>query len=84
MDILIPIGIGFIANFMIFIIFKSLKQSNERSLLICVVAFLAVFLSSFVIGSWLGMGIGVSSLGMLLSVILIRIILAFVRRKGYV
>lgn len=77
MDILIPIGLGFVINLVVFIICKGLKQNNIRSLLICLIAFLAVLLASFIIGSWLGMGIGVISSGMLIFVILIGVIIFF-------
>ena len=78
MDIFIPIGLGFIINLLVFIISKSLKQTNNRSLLICLFTFLAVLLTSFIIGSWLGMGIGVISSGMLIFVILIGLIIAII------
>lgn len=55
MDIFIPIGLGFVINLFVFIISKTLKQSDNRSLQICLFVFLAVFLSSFMIGSWVGM-----------------------------
>lgn len=73
MDILIPIGLGFLINLVVFVISKSLKKTNERSLVICFFVFLAVLLSSFIIGEWLGMGIGVVSLGMFVFVILVGI-----------
>ncbi|SES78950.1 YesK-like protein [Oceanobacillus limi] len=73
MDILFPIGLGFVINVVVFIISRILKQNNSRSFLICFIAFLAVLLTSFIIGSWLGMGIGVISLGMLIFVIMIGI-----------
>ena len=78
MDIFIPIGLGFSINLLVFIISKSLKQTNNRSLLICLFTFLAVLLTSFIIGSWLGMGIGVISSGMLIFVILIGLIIAII------
>ena len=78
MDIFIPIGLGFSINLLVFIISKSLKQTNNRSLLICLFTFLAVLLTSFIIGSWLGMGIGVISSGMLIFVILIGLIIAVI------
>ncbi len=40
MDIFIPIGLGFIIILLIFIIAKWLKQTNDTSLLICIIAFL--------------------------------------------
>ena len=78
MDIFIPIGLGFSINLLVFIISKSLKQTTNRSLLICLFTFLAVLLTSFIIGSWLGMGIGVISSGMLIFVILIGLIIAII------
>jgi YesK-like protein len=81
MDIFIPIGLGFVINLLVFIISKSLKQTNNRSLLICLFAFLAVLLTSFIIGSWLGMGIGVISSGMLIFVIMIGLVIAIIPRK---
>ncbi|MCM3745394.1 hypothetical protein M3193_14805 [Sporosarcina luteola] len=71
MDVFIPIGLGFIVNLLVFIVSKSLKQTNDRSILICLFAFLGVLLISLIIGSWLGIGLGVISLGMLIFVILI-------------
>ena len=78
MDIFIPIGLGFIINLFVFIISKRLILTNNRSLLLCVFTFLAVVLTSFIIGSWLGMGIGVISSGMLIFVILIGLIIAII------
>ncbi|SOC42675.1 YesK family protein [Ureibacillus acetophenoni] len=78
MDIFIPIGIGFVINLVVFIVCKILKQSNNKSLLLCLISFIAVLLSSFIIGSWLGMGIGVISSGMLIFVILTVLVIAFV------
>jgi hypothetical protein len=77
LDILMPIGLGFVINLVVFIISKSFKQTNKMSFLICLIAFLAVLLASFIIGSWLGMGIGVISSGMLIFVILVGIIITF-------
>ncbi|MCM3711931.1 YesK family protein [Sporosarcina luteola] len=74
MDIFIPIGLGFVVNSLVFIASKSLRQTNERSLLICLFAFVAVLLTSLLIGSWSGMGLGVISLGMLIFVILIGLL----------
>jgi len=82
MDIFIPIGIGFGINLLIFIIAKGLKQTNDTSLLICIIAFFVVFISSLVIGRWLGMGIGVLSGGMLICIFLIKIIMVIIPRKN--
>jgi hypothetical protein len=81
MDIFIPIGLGFAINLLVFIISKSLKQTNNRSLLICSFAFFAVLLTSFIIGSWLGMGIGVISSGMLIFVILMGLVIGIIPRE---
>lgn len=70
MDIFIPIGIGFLTNLFVFVISKAFKQTTKRSLLICLFSFLVVLITAFIIGSWLGMGIGVISLGMLVFVII--------------
>ena len=75
MDILIPIVLGFVINLIVFIISKNLKQTSKRSFFICLITFLVVLLASFNIGSWLGMGIGVISLGMLIFVILLGVII---------
>lgn len=82
MKVLIPVGLGFIVNLLVFMISKGFRQRNERSLFICAIAFIAVFISSYVIGSWLGIGIGVISSGMLLFIILMAIILASAHRKS--
>lgn len=79
MDIFIPIGIGFLVNLGIFFIAKAFKQTKGKSLLISFVAFLIVLLSSFMIGAWVGMGIAVISIGMLLFVILVSILLVFLQ-----
>lgn len=79
MDIFIPIGIGFLVNLSIFFIAKAFKQTNGKSLLISFVAFLIVLLISFMIGAWVGMGIAVISIGMLLFVILVSVLLVFLQ-----
>ncbi|WP_252504000.1 YesK family protein [Sporosarcina sp. Marseille-Q4943] len=78
MDIFIPIGLGFVINLLVFIISKSLKQTNDRSLQICLFAFLAFLLTSLLIGSWWGMGLGVISFGMLILLILIGLVIAII------
>ena len=81
MDIFIPIGIGFFANLLVFIISKAFKQTNSKSLQISFFAFLAVLISSFIIGAWIGMGIAVISSGMLIFVILSGIITSLLDLK---
>ena len=81
MDILIPIGLGIIVNLFVFLVSKSVKKSNEKSLLNCSIAFGITLLSSFVIGAWAGMGIAVISSGMLLFVIITWFVISFLSRK---
>ena len=75
MEIVTPIGIGFIINLFIFIISRILKQTNKNSFLICLIAFSTVLLGSLIIGSWLGMGMAVISLGMLIFLILTGVVI---------
>lgn len=82
MDIFIPVGVGFIINLVIFIIGKSLKQTNDTALLICIIAFFIVFITSLVIGRWMGLGIAVLAGGMLICVIFIKIIMVIIPRKS--
>lgn len=82
MDILIPIGLGFHINLIIFIVAKFFKQSDEKSLILCLIAFGVVLFISFLNGAWLGMGIGVISLGMLIFVIVTRVIISLGNRKN--
>ncbi|SFB19957.1 YesK-like protein [Lentibacillus halodurans] len=82
MDIFIPVGLGFIINLLIFIIAKSLKRTNDTSLLICIIAFFIVLITSLVIGRWKGLGIGVLSIGMLISIFIIKISMIINPRKG--
>lgn len=84
MDILIPIALGIAINLLVFTISKLLKQTHKKSLLICLIAFLIVLIASFFIGSWIGMGIGVISFGMLIFVILSSIYIAISPRKNNV
>ncbi|MDE5414357.1 hypothetical protein [Alkalihalobacterium chitinilyticum] len=82
MDILIPIGLGFHINLIVFIAAKICKQTDEKSLYICLIAFVVALLTSFFNEAWLGMGIGVISLGMLLFVIVTRVIISLGNRKN--
>ncbi|WP_163970363.1 hypothetical protein [Oceanobacillus halotolerans] len=80
MDIFIPIGLGFLINLLVFIISKRLRQTDKRSLQICLFAFLAVFVTSIMVGAWLGMGLGVISFGMLIFVIFIGFLQLLMKR----
>ncbi|WP_269410610.1 hypothetical protein [Lentibacillus daqui] len=42
---------------------------------------MALFITSYIVGSWVGMGIGVVSFGMLIFVILASVITAFSASK---
>lgn len=74
-SVMMPISLGFVVTIAIFLlafsIFKfSLVKATHLSLLLS----LLVFIISIIIGSWLGMGIGVISLGMFLATILLYIL----------
>lgn len=77
MDILIPLGIGFVMNAIIFGINLLVRITRISSLKITFFSFLltliASFLISFVGSPWYGMGLGVISLGMLAFWILLLI-----------
>ena len=64
-----PIGLGFLINLIIYIVCKNIYKTKPKVLkIIWSVAFITLF-SSFIIGRWIGMGIGVISLGMILAAI---------------
>ena len=66
MDILIPILIGFLANLVVFVFSLLIVKDKTRAANITIVFFVSVLLSSFFIGRWIGMGLGVISFGMLI------------------
>lgn len=70
-----PIAVGFLLNLLIFLLAKASKQTNGKSLLISFGAFVLVLSISFMIGSWVGIGISVLSLGMLLFLMVVGMIL---------
>jgi hypothetical protein len=82
MDIFLLAGIGAIINLVVFILAKRLKQDNDTSLLICIIAFFVVFIISFIVGRWTGMGIGILSFGMLICIFLIKIFMMIIPQKG--
>ncbi len=66
MDILIPIGIGFLANVIVFVISMLVVKNKRKATMITLIFWGIAVLMSFVIGSWSGMGLFVISLGMLI------------------
>lgn len=66
MGILIPIGIGFFANMLVFGISILLIKDNRKASKLTLIFFGVIVLLSLIIGSWSGIGLFVISLGMLL------------------
>lgn len=67
-SIAIPIFIGIAINVVFFLILLFIfKQNALKATNITLVAFIFVLAGSFIIGSWLGMGIGIVSIGMLVG-----------------
>ena len=66
-SVLIPIFLGFAVNVILFLIsLYVFKKSAFKATHLTFIVSVLVLASSFIIGSWLGMGIGLVSLGMLL------------------
>lgn len=66
MDILIPIGLGFFANMLVFGISMFIVKDKRKATKLTLGVFGIIVLLSLIIGSWSGMGLFVISLGMLL------------------
>lgn len=66
MDILIPIGIGFFANLIVFAISMLVVKNKRKATKITLIFWAITVLLSFMIGSWNGMGLFVISFGMLI------------------
>lgn len=66
MDILIPIGIGFFANMLVFGISILLIKDKRKASKLTLIFFGVIVLLSLIMGSWSGIGLFVISLGMLL------------------
>ncbi|WP_445478282.1 hypothetical protein ACULLL_18720 [Lysinibacillus irui] len=66
MDILIPIGLGFFANMLVFGISMFIVKDKRKATKLTLVVFGIIVLLSLFIGSWSGMGLFVISLGMVL------------------
>jgi len=72
---------GFLINLAVFVLSKLFKRSDKSSLKLCFLSFAAVFLSSLIIGSWLGLTILIMSLGMLIFALFASIVLFILKRK---
>ncbi|KGX92812.1 hypothetical protein N781_15740 [Pontibacillus halophilus JSM 076056 = DSM 19796] len=70
MDILVPIGIGFLVNFIAFIAFALWSKDLYKSAKLTLFFAIAAFLLSLFIGGWRGMGLGVISSGMFVLTVL--------------
>jgi len=66
-SVVTPVGLGVgISVVLFFLLYYVLKKDALKATHVTFVASLFVLATSFVIGSWVGMGIGIVSLGMLL------------------
>lgn len=72
---------GFLINLAVFVLSKLFKRSDKSSLKLCFLSFTAVFISSLIIGSWLGLTILIMSLGMLIFALFASIVLFILKRK---
>lgn len=70
MDILLPMGVGFLLNILIYLIMLGLLKNNYIATGSTFIATITVFVIGLIIGRWAGMGIGVISAGMLLAALL--------------
>lgn len=81
MDILIPIGIGFGANTLIYFVVLGLFKNKSHSVKSTLIAPLVVFISAYIVGGWVGMGIVVISFGMLAAVLFVLLINFLIENK---
>lgn len=73
-SVMVPIFVGFGVSFVVFLIsFFVFKKNALEATHLTLIAAMVVLASSFVIGGWEGMGIGIVSFGMMLSCILLYI-----------
>ena len=73
-SVMVPIFVGFAVSFVVFLIlFYVFKKNALKATHLTLIASMVVLASSFVIGGWEGMGIGIVSFGMMLSCILLYI-----------
>lgn len=83
MDIFIPMGVGFLANMMIYLIIWGITKRKTIAVTSTLASFIILLISSFVIGRWVGMGLGIVSGGMLLASMLFLVINVFSKAKMY-
>ena len=82
-SVMVPIFLGFAVSFVVFLISVYVFKKNVlKATHLTLIASIVVLASSFVIGSWEGMGIGIVSFGMILSCILLYIF-SFTLFKAY-
>lgn len=67
MDIFIPIGIGFTLNIAVYIIILFIFKNKRLARTTPFILTFILILISFIIGRWIGMGLAVISLGMLVA-----------------
>ncbi|SKA89916.1 hypothetical protein [Sporosarcina newyorkensis] len=74
MGILVPIGIGFGSNLIIYLIVLGILKDKKRATSSTVMSTILLIVASFIIGRWLGMGLLVISFGMLIAAFFFRLI----------
>lgn len=72
--ILVPIGIGFGSNLIIYLIVLGILKDKKRATSSTVMSTILLIVASFIIGRWLGMGLLVISFGMLIAAFFFRLI----------
>lgn len=72
-SILTPILLGFVVNVVLFFISLYIVKNSLKATHVTFFATTLIFISSLVIGSWVGIGIGIISFGMFISTILLYI-----------
>lgn len=80
MDIFIPIGVGFLLNIIIYLIIWGISKRKDIATTSTLASFIILLALSFVIGKWIGMGLAVVSIGMLLAYILLLIMSIFANK----
>lgn len=74
MDILEPIGIGFVSNLIIYFIVLGILKDKKRATSSTVISTIVLFVASFIIGRWVGLGLLVISFGMFIAAFFFRVI----------
>ena len=70
-SILTPILLGFVVNVVLFFISHYVVKNKVKATHVTFFAALLVLIGSLVIGSWVGMGVGIISFGMFISTLLL-------------